>query len=471
MFFNLKNWADNTCLIDQKYGQFTYSDVYGIISNICSNLEPRGLMLCLCRNSIGSVTGYIAAINNETVPLLIDANTDQGLIERYIDNYSPDYIWCPKDIYINDFKNIYESHDYKLLKISKSVAKNIHPSLALLLPTSGSTGSIKLVRLSYANIISNTKSIVDYLEIKSEHCTITTLPMHYTFGLSIINTYLYSGASIVLSTSTIMEKQFWSIFESNPITSISGVPYTFEMLEKIKFFKKKHGNLQVITQAGGKLGESLQYLISDYANKYNIKFYVMYGQTEATARMSYLPPGQSKSKIGSIGIAIPGGKFKIFDDNGNEILDSDTQGELIYYGDNVSMGYSENIEDLSKGNLLENILHTGDIATKDQDGYFYIKGRKSRFVKIYGARFSLFEIESSLFEKYNHYGFCCIGSDDNLKIITETSIELIEIKKYVAKKFKINTQAISCNYTETLPRTSSGKISYKEIEELFKTKY
>ena len=258
----------------------------------------------------------------------------------------------------NVIKSLYDLENHKILKIKKNINYKINKNLALMLSTSGSTGSVKFVRLSYKNIIDNTKNIVKYLNIKKNHRTITTMPPYYTYGLSIINTHLYAGASIFVTSSRVIEKSFWRYFNEKKITSFGGVPYFYEIIKKLNFNKMCFPNLKYFTQAGGPLNKDLTKYFLNYAQKTKTNFVIMYGQVEATSRMTYLPYKISKRKIGSIGIPIPGGK--IFLQNAKS--KNANKGEIVYYGKNVSMGYSENYKDLKRDDENKGILKTGDLA-------------------------------------------------------------------------------------------------------------
>ncbi len=200
--------------------------------------------------------------------------------------------------------------------------------------------------------------------------------MSYVYGLSVINTHIFSGASIVVTDKTLFQKEFWQLMKDFEVTNFNGVPYTFEMLMRLRFLRMKLPALKIITQAGGKLDPELHLKFAEYAAQNDKKFFVMYGAAEATARMGYLPAEKSLDKIGSMGIAIPGGRFELAD------------GELIYYGDNVSLGYAECGEDLSKDDERHGKLITGDLAKVDDEGFYTIIGRKKRFLKMFGSKFA-----------------------------------------------------------------------------------
>ncbi|NQU86495.1 MAG: AMP-binding protein, partial [Mariniphaga sp.] len=351
--------------------------------------------------------------------------------------------------------------DYSLVKLNNSCKFTLHNELALLLTTSGSTGSPKLVKLSYKNILSNAKSISEYLQIDKSERPITALPMHYSFGLSILNSHLINGATILLTDKSLIEKEFWLFFKTNEATSLSGIPYSFEILKKLRFFSMDLPSLKTITQAGGKLNDDLNREFSEYCNNAGKRFFVMYGQTEATARMSYLPYEYSILKLGSMGIAIPGGEFSLINENGEQIEEHDKAGELVYRGDNVSMGYAVAGEELQKDDENKSVLITGDMAKRDRDGFYYIVGRKKRFIKLFGNRVNLDETERLL---KNIIPDCaCAGQDDKMVIyITDKKLKE-DVKNYITSKTGINSKAFEIKFIKKIPKNSSGKTIYSNL--------
>jgi acyl-coenzyme A synthetase/AMP-(fatty) acid ligase len=266
-----------------------------------------------------------------------------------------------------------------------------------------------------------------------------------------------------------MEREFWTTFEKYSPTSLSGVPFTFEMLRRIGFFKKKPpSKLRTITQAGGKMSEVLVLEIDSYSKSADIRFFVMYGQTEATARISFLDPNYTSEKSGSIGKAIPGGSLEVVRSNSNIQFNSDRVGELIYYGPNVMLGYANSRLDLPKGDELMGRLPTGDLAVVDQDGFYYIVGRAKRILKVHGKRVNLDEVEELLKKQFGTVA--CHGHDDCLVIFGSENIHLLDIKKYVCLKFRLNHLAVRVVEVEEIPRLSNGKVDYKELEALINDK-
>jgi acyl-CoA synthetase (AMP-forming)/AMP-acid ligase II len=406
--------------------------------------------------------GYVTFLNNNYVSLLLNSDIDLVVFENLINIYHPQYLWLP-DKRIQEFKdyeNICSYNDYTLIKTNFPLV-SMHPDLSILLTTSGSTGSPKLVRLTKKNLRSNAESIVKYLGITKNDRPITSLPMYYSFGLSIINTHLISGSTILLTKSSYIQKEFWNFAKENKCTSFSGVPFTYEILKKINFWKMEILSLKILTQAGGKLNNNLIEYFATTAKQQDIRFYVMYGQTEATARMSYLSHEDTLRKLGSIGIAIPCGIFELRDDSGNTINQSNVVGELVYKGENVCLGYAENINDLQKGDENSGILFTGDLAYRDEDGYYFISGRKKRFLKIYGNRVNLDSLESLLKQEIGEVA--CVGTDDKLIIYIIEKRKKENVISYIVNKIKINKNIFDVRIIDEIPRSDSGKILYSKL--------
>ena len=466
--WNLSQFGTSTAIIDEYENKLTYEKLNSEAKNLASEIGKRCLVFCLCRNETGSILGYVSFINNNIVPLLLNSNLDENLLNNLLNTYKPEFIWLPAE-QIKQFqgmRKIHEAYNYVLLKTDYEKSYALHEDLGLLLTTSGSTGSPKFVRQSCENVLDNAKSIVKYLEINANERPITTLPMNYTYGLSIINSHLLAGASILVTEKTLMQKEFWSFFKNFEATSFGGVPYTYEMLDKLRFYRMKLPSLRTMTQAGGKILPELHEKFAEYADKNNKKFVVMYGQCEATARMGYLPPKKAVEKKGSMGIAIPGGKFHLIDLNGNEISESYKTGELVYEGKNVTMGYAECGEDLSKGDERHGVLETGDMAQFDEDGYYYIVGRKKRFLKIYGNRVNLDEIDSLIKSEFE-IDMTSAGIDDHMYIFVTDENFSENIRNFIAAKTKLNPAAFKVIVVDKIPRNDSGKILYKELEKYY----
>ncbi len=462
----LNKFSNNVAIHDDKGLELTYNDLF-IQSNLLNGyVKKRSLIFSFCENTSGALIGYYSFLDGGHVQLLLDATLDINQAKKLISVYKPNFIWVPNFLVdkFNDCLVVFTNWNYSLIVVNESKVQ-MHRDLTLLLTTSGSTGSPKLVRLSSVNLFNNAKSIAKYLNINYLERPITSLPMYYSYGLSVINSHLIKGATIFLTNYSVVQKEFWGFAKKFKITSFSGVPYTYQMLKMLRFSTMELPDLKTLTQAGGKLSSNLKEEFANYAVKNCKEFIVMYGQTEATARMSYLPSIKIKEKIESIGIEIPGGKFSLKDLHSNAFINEcNIQGELIFSGPNVSLGYANNFLDLSKGDENLGILYTGDVAYRDKDGFYYITGRIKRFIKIFGNRVNLDEVEQIL---QNHNIECaCDGIDDKLFVYTTNNNRSDEIIELLVSKLKFNFRAFEIRYIPEIPKNSSGKVLYSQLNNL-----
>ena len=463
MFLISDDYLDRVALVCNDGYIVTYKELKWLVNDFSTYLDERSLIFLLGSNDLDSLVCYFASMDSGVVPLLLSENIKDDQLNNLIDIYSPKYIFSKRvlnnDLYLlkDNFRksNLFsrdEAHDAKL-----------HDDLALLLTTSGSTGSPKLVKLTKENIKSNAESISEYLKIGCDDRAITSLPFNYSYGLSVINSHLFSGGSIVLSNSSMMEEKFWKSINDYSVTSIAGVPYNYEMMLRLGIDNLDIPTIKKMTQAGGKLDYQKAKKVNDFLQLKGIDFYTMYGQTEATARISYLPCGNIDKKPNSIGIPIPGGRLWLENEEGLKISNSKIVGEMIYEGLNVSMGYAESKEDLSIGDVNKGILRTGDLAYYDEDGYYFIEGRNNRFVKVFGNRISLDSLEKLITIK----GFDSVatGVDDKMVIyvIEVPNLSVTELRKEISESIGINMVAIKVTPIDDFPRLGSGKINYKAL--------
>lgn len=420
MIFDIDKYGSRSAIIADDGRKLTYAELRGLVSERAKSLQRGVLQFCMCRNTIESIVEYLACLGAGAPVVMLDATKDAETIESLRQIYEPGVTKC-------------------------------HPDLAVCLTTSGSTGSPKLVRLTQRNIIANAESIAQYLHIDANERPITMLPMYYSYGLSVINSHLLKGATILLTDKSYAQREFWNFLRENEATSMSGVPYTWEMLRRLRFMRMDLQSVRTMTQAGGKLNAEIALEYIRWAKSVGKQFIVMYGQTEATARMSYLPWERAEEKYASIGVAIPGGTFSLAED-----------GELIYQGENVSMGYAECAEDLMKGDENHGVLHTGDMARVDEDGFYYITGRKKRFVKVWGNRCNLDQVEQLV--KPITTTCACAGVDDHITVfVTKGGLEK-EIKELLAFKTGLNPIAFAVKVIDAIPVKDSGKIDYQLLQ-------
>ena len=465
--FKFQKNKDRIAVITDRGESLTYGQLSEQVELMAAAFLRKGLVFTLCENLLGSFVGYVACMNKHIPQVLLDGSKDLELVQRLIGIYQPEYIWTPSDRVqevsdgLKGFKVVYEYATYSLLETGFT-AQAISPELLLCLTTSGSTGSPKLVRLSERNLQSNAESIAEYLHINENERPVTSLPMYYSYGMSVINSHLIKGATILLTDKAVMQREFWSFIKEQKATSIAGVPYTYEMLKRLRFFRMDLPELKTMIQAGGKLNADYVKEYVDFAEQNGKEFIVMYGQTEAAPRMSYLPFDKSVEKNASIGIAIPGGELSVVDADGKVIEEPDVDGELLYKGENVCLGYAEVREDLLKGDENHGALHTGDIARHDADGYFYITGRLKRFVKVWGNRTNLDATEQLV--KAITPNCACAGVDDLITIfVTEEGLEE-QIKALLVEKTGFNPRAFQVKKIDAIPVKTSGKIDYPALQ-------
>lgn len=464
--FDLGKYANNIAVETEQGKKLTYSQLKQEADKIAEVMEPRKFTFCLCENTIGSFVGFVTFLIHNIPTVLLDASKDSSVIGLLRDYYKPSYIWKPKNSHtdIADYTEVVLSYeDYELVK-TEFDGYEIHPDVLLCLTTSGTTGSPKLVKLTEKNLRSNAESIAEYLNISERERAITSLPMYYSFGMSVINSHLIKGATLLLTDKAVIQREFLNFLKEGKATSIAGVPYTYEMLRRLRFLKMDLPDLKTMIQAGGKLNANIVREYVEAAQANGKEFIVMYGQTEAAPRMSYLPFDKAIEKYASIGIAIPGGKLSVRDVNDIEITTPDTDGELIYEGPNVCMGYAECIEDLAKGDENNGVLHTGDVARFDGDGYFYITGRMKRFVKVWGNRCNLDATEQLV--KAITTSCACVGVDDKITVfVTHEGLDE-KILSYLVDKTGLNVRAFDVRVIPEIPTLPSGKLDYQTMQKM-----
>ena len=454
MFLDLdKKERQRIAAIDDSGRSVTYGDICDFAGEFAKNLPQRSLIFLLAENRIGSLLGYTAALSNRIVPLVISANTEEGLYNHLYDLYQPEYLWLPESK-AEGKEIVFSAWEYCLVKTGNQPTP-MYDELSLLLPTSGSTGSPKLVRHCYRNIEANADNVRRLFKLDGSEKAMAILPMHYTMGLSVIASHLLAGATLLLSGRSLLDKGFWAMLKE--ATSFTGVPYSFEILTKMRFTRMNLPNLKVITQGGGKLTEAMWNTLAQYAKDNDKQFIATYGQSECTARMAYLPAEMALEKVCSIGIAEPGGQLSIVDDNDNETFEGEAQGEMVYRGENVTLGYATCREDLLKGDENHGVMHTGDLARRDADGCYFIIGRLKRFLKIYGLRIGLDEVERMIKTEYKTDCYCK-GDDEKLVVlVTDAKLQVV-LPSFIEEKTHLFHQRVEVQVVKEILRNEAGKV-------------
>lgn len=463
MFWELERVADTgNGVYDASAGSFLpYSAILAQsekLQRVLAAGTTKLLVALVADNSAASIVGYLAALRSGHAVLLLNAATAAPLQRRILDAYLPEVVLSPASAapaHPGYVAGEAVPAGLTLQRSTRPSGQAIHEDTALLLSTSGTTGSPKCVRLSYDNIGSNATSIRQYLRIDDRETAITTLPLAYSYGLSVVNSHLAAGAGIVCCGDSVLTPGFWQTFVERRCTSLAGVPATYAMLERLRFADMSLPSLRTMTQAGGRLAPEKVTLFAEIARRKGIRFYVMYGQTEASPRIAYVPPERVHEKPASIGIPIPGGALRV------EAADAQGDGELVYEGPNVMLGYALGRECLGKGDELHGRLRTGDIGRMDADGFFCITGRLKRFLKVAGLRVNLDEVESTL-ESALSKPVACFGNDDLLQVVVESGCDAdaASARRHVVERYGLHHSFVRASQVDNLPLNSSGKKNY-----------
>ena len=465
LFETLQRYGDQPALISAQGETITHERLTALAYDAVKALGNRKLIFCLCSNSTSSIIGYVGLVRHGHVCVMLPSTLEQGRLQSLIEIFTPNYVFAPSEV-LKVF-GLDEKHacgEYGFAEIS-GVGVDMHPDLFLLMTTSGSTGSPMLVRISSDNAYRNAESIIESLNLTSTDRALTTLPMNYTYGLSIINTQLEVGGSLVVSEAGLMDRQFWNLVADSRPTYFGGVPYTYQMLQRVGVKRLAGTNLRMLTQAGGKLAEGTVRKIHSDCAAIGIEFNVMYGQTEATARMSVLESRYVAGHPWSIGHAIPGGTLRIVDVDSRQEIPQGEVGELEYSGPNVAMGYATQKTDLSLGSTFGGSIYTGDLAVLEADGFLRIVGRRKRFVKIFGNRVNLDDVERMVTD--NGVDAACTGVDDKLTVhvVSDGNAGSIELQELVAKFIGAHKNSVEVRYISNIPRAASGKVLYSALVE------
>ncbi|MFF0988722.1 AMP-binding protein [Kocuria nitroreducens] len=424
----------------------SYRELAERVGDVAARLgTERRLAVLAASNDVDSLVAYLAALTAGHPVLLVPADKPAA-VESLVAAYDPDVLLRSG----GDGTPVLDER-------RPGTRHELHPDLALLLSTSGSTGSPKLVRLSHENLASNAEAIAEYLGIGPDDRAATTLPMSYCYGLSVLNSHLLRGAGLVLTDLSVVDPCFWDLIRAHRATSFAAVPYTFDLLERVGFEEMELPHLRYVTQAGGRLAPEKVRRWTGVGQRAGWDLFVMYGATEATSRMAYLPPERAAGRAGTIGVPIPGGAFRI------DPVDGLPDGELVYSGPNVMLGYAEHPGDLALGRTVED-LRTGDLARRHADGLYEVVGRRSRFVKIVGLRVDLGQVERILAEL--GVTAASAGSDERLVVAVEGEQDTSLLAKLVAESIGLPRPAVEMHAVGQLPRLGTGKVDYPAVAAL-----
>ena len=474
-FFENSSKLDK-CFVINGVETIYFNELYSKISTLATFLNTTfgtgKEILLLSENNLFFIISYLSIIKSGNIVILVETRISENDLISILDKCSINAFFIQTK-YANILKfneNVFNETILQKLTTVDQCPEIESEDVAVVIFTSGSTGSKKGVMLTHQNIRENTESIIKYLSLTEKDRIEVVLPFFYCYGASLLHTHLRVGGSIVLNQGIFLK----SIYEIDQYqcTGFVGVPSTYQILiQNTNFLQRKYPALRYFTQAGGKLADKfITQIIDSFPDK---SFYVMYGQTEATARLSYLPPELLKTKLGSIGKGIPGVTLEVLDENGNQI-EPDNIGEIVAKGNNIMKGYYKD-PDATRDVLKNGKLYTGDLATIDNDGFIYIVGRSNNIIKSAGYRISPYEIEEFINSIDSSLNCAVFGIPDD--IVGEAIVAIVETKKPSEDlKLKISMQ---CNkslpsykvpkyikFIDDFPLNSSNKIDRKKIKEM-----
>ncbi len=452
----LANWGDAPALLFPDREPITYRELADRVSRKSATFGPGKMLIAVeASHSEHAIIGYLAALQAGHAAVMVPP-ADNGQSAIIDEAFAP-------DIHLRQ-----RSGRWEMSRRGRGEAGLApHSDLALLLMTSGSTGRAKAVRLSTQNLDANAASIAQYLGLTPADRSCMVLPLHYCYGLSVLHSHLSVGASLYFPKIPISDPQFCERLERAGCTNFSGVPYSYELLESFDFRNKRPACLRFMTVAGGRLSPDIIRRYNRLMRDDGGEFFAMYGQTEATARLAYVPPDQLEGNEDRIGVAIPGGALALEDEKGQPILSPRQPGELVFRGPNVMMGYASSRGELALGHDLE-CLKTGDLAELDEQGLFRICGRLKRMSKIAGLRISHDAMEQAL-EKHGIHA-AVIGDDKAIHAYCAGPADELEAKRILAAASGLTLLQVGATPRAKLPRLSSGKIDYGRLTAEFSAK-
>jgi len=465
--FNITSSKDRGVFCSKEKNFLSYYKINKLIKNIVFKDKKKKLVFLLVENSVWSIVNYISLIKSSHIILLLDDKIKKYLLLKFIDNFKPDYIVSrsslSKIILKKKFKLLEKdkSYYYKNLKKNKCNLNNSK----ILIPTSGSSGEPKTVMLTEKGLLNNSKSIIKLLNIKSSDRPIIYMPIFYSYGMSILNTHIKKNCSILVTDKSFLQKNFWDFLKKNKCTSFSGVPYTYEAIIKLQLYKLFNKELKYFTQAGGNLEVKKRKFLFNIIKKKNGKFNIMYGQTEASPRITILNHKDFIQNMNSVGKAIPGNKIYILDKNKSKVINK--TGLIYNISKNNMLGYAKDLNDLqNKKNVIKE-LNTHDFGKINSRGYLTVYGRNDQEIKIRGHRINLNDLKLSI----NDIDVLILYIKNKIFIISENKIDNYQFFLKIKKKYNLNPQDFEFIKIKKIKYLPNNKIDINYFKKKINEKY
>ncbi len=465
-------WESLTALADARTDTvLTRGQLRGAALRLAGALigQRRRLAFILADRSAETLIAMLGAAAAGCVVALVDAAGADAKLMTLLARYRPDFVLAParvdapSSIAANgDWSRRTDLDGVACWSRSADADADMHPSLFLLLATSGTTGAPRFVRLSYEAVATNAGQIAEALAIDEKSVGIAHLPIHYSYGLSVATSHWVSGASIVIIDDGVTSPSFWESVAKFGGTHFPGVPFHYSTVARLGF-DRLPASVKTLTQAGGALDARFQRAAYDFAKSRGGKFYVMYGQTEASPRITTLQHEDFERKMGSVGTALSGGQLTIEKDGVQ--LESGAVGNVVYRGPNVMLGLADAREDLARGDETDRRLETGDLGYLDEEGFLFLKGRAKRFAKLLGLRISLDQVEKDFATTAPVY---CVEGKEKIIVFFESVEEsaLVARAKAIAAEYKVPLASFSVRRLDEIPRMSGAKVDYTRLKDI-----
>jgi long-chain acyl-CoA synthetase len=434
--------GDALAVVDDAGQQCRFSDVLALAGRLHAELGPRALVFLRTSNCAASVAHWLALLASGHTTLIIEHDLAEERLAALMALYRPDAVIDPLAA-------------QPVTRLAGGTA--LHPDLAVLLSTSGSTGSPKLARFTSAAIWANAGSIAQYLALTADERPLLCLPNSYSYGMSVINSHALVGACVGVTALGVMEAGFWDRLNASGATSLSGVPFHYDAIRRLGIDRLETPTLTTLTQAGGKLPLPVARKYAEWAQAHGRRFITMYGQTEAGPRLTWLPPELLASHAGAIGVPIPGVTIDLVNEAGALITQTGVAGEMRCTSPAIMMGYALEAADLSRGDEMGGVLMTGDLASRGEDGILSITGRVSRMIKLFGTRVNLDDIDAQLAAL--EVPGVAFGQDDQLRVLIEAGAA-DAVREALIDAFSFPPRGLMVKKVAALPRASSGKLLY-----------
>ncbi|REC45323.1 AMP-binding protein [Chryseobacterium pennipullorum] len=454
----LENVMANKNLVFTEASSGTTIPLEVLSGSLGLNPAEKGLLFLYNDNQLPGIEVLLNFYGTAHTIAILGQKLHSEFKDRIEAEYRPKYIFDP----LRE-----EIPGYSMKKLSDTISifmkddyqdeVNIHPEIKILLSTSGTTGIPKLVKLSDENLYQNAISILQYMPILESDVVPLNVPINFVYGFSIFTTNCMRAGRIVCSDKDIMQKAFWDEMEEYGYSTLGGVPYLYENLNRIGFFRKDSPSIRYFTHTGGVINAELRKTIFSYCHEFGKDFFAQYGQTEAGGRMAYLTTDGLLEEETSIGTPVKGGNFSI---------DPDTD-ELLFSHSSIFGGYANTLADLATYEQ-SSVLHTGDTARKGPNGIYYITGRIKRIMKLFGIRLNLDEVEFILKNELKGNTFVCLNSNDKKIVVLydNPDVDPQVITETIKNKLRINPQYVRTERIESFPLSQNGKINYPLLQNL-----